>query len=1247
MASLLHRLRSFSPSPVHGSGKGDAGAADMFLVQVIAFGEVFAVPVCKTTPVTVVLRHVMEAAVSEEQATELGDVEATLYYKDKPLQLDAAMATVPRNAVLHLHSSVFTTSSMIHSHRHGAVSMLPASRRRYTNTTVTMHPCLRSKGVVVGGEGFNTPTSHRRSPGFGGLSSDGSPNAELHESPAAARLGSISEYASSAYRDMERMSVPPPPDTTPVMMWPPAMLPMMSPGPATTTAGIDVADVAPCYYFVPCAGATTRTPIRLLSTQGRTVSAPSLTASRRRDSAVDFANSYRCPPVRVSPLDTAAIAAADPSSFSPLPSPPNMVAAAADRFTGSNDKYLVVYLRLPRDQAAACMSAAALNADRNIVVNTLEDEVPVEEMLNATASTVATTKSCATGAYAYRSLRVQRDFPVGTLRELYAVAAEHRLHVAHAEVEDERKSFREMRVAPNTVFYFKRRIDADGRAGMGQRGCQRSLTRERIREHVGATAAVPQPLEIKDTRSAAPHHTPSSTAFARPSAGESFPSGPAPVFSGATPSSRAHNRSQSIARSGTSSSTVSICERIGAFDESAVLNPTHGTEQAARVADGAAEAASATASTDRYVVEGHTLILSSAVAAEEARRAAELAALRAGVGAAGHQQQSPERERSAEDDNSPAAVSPREIGVSVADAEELCTDADCCLPDEAGEAIVTAATATRRASAPQADSVSRVFPETAASASAMDVAASHRETKTYRLQRRSPTVAAAKRKMRIDVLHGKEEETAKGARTAASTQLPKARRMSVLVAKLHGLRGHRVSSTPVWTALTPPHLASEVPLSLSANDLVQPLIDVGESLNPFTTHANMDSPCPLHAAEEAVDAKPKRMRPKGPGKKSAIGEKGVRSLKGTPAASRTASTGSSPAKNKRSNSAPLLQLLRRLSSHQRKADGATQSPSLDKDGSTTTPLAVASSLTPPTPEELKALKHKSNRLSIRKRSEEAVETTAAANMDLMPSSAKATARAAAEAATAASAERSKTGVGDTPDQPKAAREAGSPSRGSGTSYSQRHRRASASVPSQPVAFLGSDPGQGAIITSLAASARAAEDISTTLEPAVLSSTRVPTPRDPHTPLSILVSPSRKQSGVRESNSRAPRSCSSEQASPAASLRRSSVENCTTDYSVETLSSAHRLRITLRDPQDTTRFHYGVPVEPDCPIGALREWIAAMQRPSSEAGEAVLDLRDAKRYGIFLGDTFLPEADSVTFAEVTCGRNDTIFSIRSL
>ncbi|KAG5480056.1 hypothetical protein LSCM1_06480 [Leishmania martiniquensis] len=1221
MAALLRRLRSVSNSPAHGAGKGDAEPADMFLIQVIAFGEVFAVPVCKTTPVTVVLRHVMEATVPEEQAAGLGDVEATLYYKDKPLQLDATMTIVPRNAILHLHSSVSATSSILHNCRHGAVSMLPGSRRRCVNTTVTMHPCLRSKRVAGVREVSNSPASHRRSSGFAGLSSDGSPHTERHESPTAARLGSISECASSAYHETERMSMPTPPDAAPVMMWPPAMLPMMSTTPVRTTAGAEVADVAPCYYFVPCADAATRAPIRLLRTQGRTESAPSLTASRRRDSAVEFANSYPYPPAGISPLDTAAIAVADPSSFSPLPSPPNVPAVTADRFTGSNDKHLAVYLRLPRDQAAACMSAAALNGDRNIVVKAAEEDgAPAEALLNATTSTVGTTTSRATRAYVYRSLRVLRDFPVGTLRELYAVPTEHRLHAAHAEVEDERKTFREMRVAPNTVFYFKRRAEAGGDAGVEQRGSEHPLTRERI----GATAAVPQPPQMQVDRCTEMHHTPSPIDSARPSAGRSFPSAPAPVLSGTTPSSRAHSRTPSIPNSGVHPSTLSICERIDAFNGAAAHHPSHDTRQAVRVVDDDAEADSALAPPGRHVLEGDKQTMPSAVSTEEARRAADSTALRTEVETAGHRQPSPKPCDSAKGNSSVTADSPRGIRAAAVDAEVLRVDADGCLGGDAGEVSVAAA------------------------AAAGSEASGRELKKMYRLQRRSPAVAPANPTTCADVLRGEEEATAESACTTASTQLPKTRRLSKLVAKLEGLRRHRVKSTPASTALTPPHLASEVLLSVSAADLVQPAVEVGEPHQSFTAPVNVGSTCRLHAAEEVVDTQPKRKRPKGPVKKSVAAEKGEQPSKGTPALSRTTSTGSFTTKTKRSNSAPFFKPLRRRSSLPSRDDGAAQPPSFSKDASTATPLAAASSLTPPSSEEvLKALKRKSVRLSSKKRLEETVGAAATATTTIVPSSGKVAARAAGEAATAESVERSKAGVEYTPVPAKAAREAGSPSRGSGASYSQRNCRAGANVPSQPVAFLGSDLRQGAGITPPAATAHVAAASSATVEPAVLSSTRVPPRRDSHIPISILIAPARPQSGGQQRKNRAPGSHSSEPANLTAALRRSSAENCTAEYSVESPSSAHRLRITLRDLQDTTRFHYGIPVEPDCPIGSLREWLAAMQRPSSGVGKAAPDLSDAKRYGIFVGDELLPAADSETFAEATGSRNDIIFSIRPL
>ncbi|CAC9484752.1 conserved hypothetical protein [Leishmania infantum JPCM5] len=1223
MASLLRRLRSSSPSLVRAGGKDDAAAADMFLVQIIAFGEVFAVPVCKTTPVTVVLRHVMEAAVTEEQAAELGSVKATLYYKDTPLRLDAAMKNVPRNAVLHLHSSVSTTSLIVRDRRRGAVSMLPDSRRRDASTTVTVRPCMRGKSVAGGGsECSGTPASHRLSSGFAGLSSAVSPDTERQGSPAAARLGGNSESVSSAFHDMGLVSM--------------ATLPLMSTAPAAAASGTGVVGEARYYYFVPCAGAATRTPIQLISTPSRTASALSLMASRRRDSAVDLANNCCFPPAGVSPLDTAAIAAAEPLLFSPLPSPSNAAAVAAtDRLTGSSEKYLLVYLRLPRDKAAACMSAAALNADRNMLAEAVEvDEVPVEALLDATMSTVATTKSRATRAYAYRRLRVLRDFPVGTLRELFAVAAEHRLHVAHVEVEDEQKTFREMRVVPNTVFYFKRRVEAGSNAGTEQKDPQRSLTRERIREHLAATATVPRPLEMaKDDSSAERRPISCHIEPVRPSAGRPFPSASAPVFSGTVPSSRAHDRIQSSASISTTSSALSIQERIGAFNEGTARNPTYGAGQSACVADGSAEAASVAAPTNRYAVEGHELTLSSAMTPE-------LAALRTEAETTARQQLSQERHRSTERDDPLNAISPEDI--EAAEVEESCIDVDCCLADKEGEEAAAATpTATHRAATTQAASVLQATSMTAAAAPAVEAAASQQAAgKAYRLHRRSPTTAAAK--TRSDALHSEEEVLAKAARTTASTRSPKARRASMLVAKMHdALRGHRTKSTPVSAALTPPHHAGEGPQPLFAADALQPAIDAGEPLDPLAARAD-GVPLRLpHAADEAADAKPKRRPSEESNKEPATGKGATPSSDGAAAVSRATSTGPPTAKMKVSDSASPFHPVRRMSSRQRKAHGAIRPSPSGKDALIAPSLAATSSLTLSTSEEvLKALRRDSAHLS-NKKPKEAVKTTPAETTAWTPLS------AARAAATAESAGRGKAEVGDTPGQPKVIPENDGPSRGSGASYSQRNRRASASVPCQPVAFLGSDPRQAASMTLPAETAPAAVDISTTLEPAVLSSTRVPTPPDSHTPASILVSATQGQRSGRQRNSCTPGSCSLERVNPTPSVWRHREESGPLGYSVESPSSAHRLRITLRDPQDPTRFHYGVPVEPDCPVGALREWIAAMQRPSSAVGEGVPDLCDAKRYGIFLGDTYLSEADSVTFAEVTCGRNDSVFSIRLL
>ncbi|KAI5686807.1 hypothetical protein MNV84_03466 [Leishmania braziliensis] len=1175
MTSLFRRLRSSSPSPLRTGGKSDLVGADMFLVQVIAFGEVFAVPVCRTTPVTVVLRHVMEAAVTEEQAAELGSVGATLYYKDKPLQLDGTMATVSRSAVLHLHSSVSITSSIIRNCRNGAVSMLPGSRRRHAHTTATMQPCLRGKSVVSGGCGdLGSLTPHRLSSGFAGLSSECSPNTERQESPAGAGLGSICESVSSAYPNMGLMSTPMLPEAAPVKMWPPAVLPMMSAVPVATAAGTGIVSETPCYYFVPCAGAAAQTSIRLLSTQSRSASGLSLMASRRRDSAVEFANNYRFVPVGVSPLHTAATTAVDLLSSSPLPSPPNVSAVAASRFPDSSDPYLVLYLRLPRDRAVACMSAAALNTDRSVVVDAVEaDEVPVEALLNSTMSTVVAAKSCATRAYTYRRLRVLRDFPVGTLRELFAVAAEHRLHLAHAEVEDEQKTFREMNVAPNAVFYFKRRAEAEH---------QHSLTRERIREHLGAAATALQSLEMtKDDSSAERHSVLSCIEPGCPSADLSFPQATVPMFSGTVPSVGAHNCSQNILSSSATFDALSIKERIQAFNENAVHSFTYGAEQAICSADG---------------------------------------------GAAEHLQSWQKQQRTTERDESPVATPLREI-VGV-ESEESCIDVDCCLSDEEEEEATTTMTiATRRAPSPQAGSASQV-------------------TSTFCFA--TPPVDAAKQNVEADALHGEVVVVVEAARTTASTQLPKTRRASMLVTKLDDLCEDWTNGTSVSTALAPPRRAAEGARSLSVADALQPAVDAGEPLNPLSAHVNGGFLRPLHSTDEATDAAPRRGSLRESNKEAVTAKRGVQSPEGTPAVSRPTSTESPSAKTKRSNSASFFHPLRWLLSRQHKPRSATRSSSFGKDASAAAPLAAASSLTPSISEEvLKALRRKSENFSSKKKSKETAGTTSTRTTALAPLSAEVAVRTTGAVATTESAERGKVEMGYTAVQPQAIPGHGRPSRGSGSSYSQRTRRASASMPCQPVAFLGSDSREAANITLPTATLHAAEDISTTVEPAVLSSTHIPTPHESQTPVSILVSATQGQRSSWQSKNRSPGSCSFERVNPTASLRQRRAESGTPEYSVESPSSAHGLRIILKDPKDPTRFHYGIPVEPDCPVGELREWIAAMQRPSSAAGEVTPNLRDAQRYGIFLGDTYLPQADSATFAEVTRGRNDTVFSIRSL
>ncbi|KAK7197192.1 hypothetical protein NESM_000664600 [Novymonas esmeraldas] len=1210
MASLLRRLRSASTGAAAPPPSPPAtGAADMFLVQVIAFGEVFAIPVGAATPVTVVLRCVMEAAVSEEQAVEMGCVEATLYCGERPLPLDTPMAAVPRSAVLHLHTSVATTSSVVRDRRSSAVAMLPEDRQRYMNTTITMQPCIRSHGgaaCVVRGGSDSPAASIRLSGGSVGLTPERSPSAERYESLAAAtRLCSASEPALAACYDTGFPSAPVPlSGTAAAMLWP-----------ATSTASLPIAPVVshpgggdvPRYYFIPCSGAAAHSSMRALHGQTRTASAPFLLASRRRDSAVDFASHYRFPPPppSVNPLDPSTVAAATAQSFSAVPSPPSMPATGAERHLMSNDKFLVVYLRLPRDKAAARMSAAALSTARHLVVEAVEaDEVPVEALLNTTTSTIATNRSNTAAAYSYRRLRIPRDFPVGTLRELCAVDASHRLHVAHAVVDNEQATLRELRVAPNSVFYFRRHRE-------GERDNQRGLTRERIREHLDTTAAPPS--HTAKAVECGPGTARQATASPVASSHRYDAGAVSPIRSSAEPGYRAQARSPTGSSIGSpvssiaASSTLSIQERIIAFNGGEVQDSACAAAQV--VADASDERAAAAACTQRYTVDAHEQTVSSAVAAEEARRAVT------------------EKRQHSSRNNSPATAP--------------CAGAARRAPGEVSTAAAAASPPRRKRKAAAAAAAAATAAAAAAGDDGSAGATRRGPRKTYRLQRRTPAAAAAQRPSADSSAVRGEEVVAEEAAacTPAEVETPKTRRASMLVSKMRSLRGHRAHSTPPTTPLrTPP--------SLSAQEVVQPE-QPGRSLVAYAEEARV---------EQSRNASPSR----------------------------------------RSSSTSVFQRLRRLSSSQRQRSGDDDAGARGEVETDAAPVAAAGAPPPPAlppPSSSEEALQNSKAVPERRSSgaSAALSATdgaaaAAAPTPRTPTAASATTRRPRRRSSLAEEERTATPA-PAPAPAAALADAGPAVRASaGESYSQRNRRTSASVPPQPVAFLGSSrqpekrrtPPDSAADGAAAAAATSGGDggaetpamteVSTTLEPAALSTTRIPTPRLSPMPVSILVSTTPEQRSRQQSLCRTPGSGGSggsgsgspSHADPTSSpqRRRPDSGGSSPEYSIERSSSMHRLRITLRDPQDPSRFHYGVPVEPDCPVGKLREWVAAMQPPSRRASSpgaattaaaaaAAPDLRDAARYGIYVGDTYLSEADSVTFAEVTCGRNDSVFSLRPL
>lgn len=1163
MSSLVRRLRGSSSQP-RGSVTGSTTApcslstTHMFLIEVIAFGEVYAVPVTKATPVTVVLRYVMEAAVSEEEAARMGNIEATLYFKERPLPLDTVMGKLPKGAVLHLHSSLSTTSSVLRDRRQNAVAMLPQDRHRYAQTTVTMQPVLKDSNGAREGSGSTT----------GGLSSEGrgTPSLERNSGiPMELPVYDVDTASAAIGGAAPRM-----------MMLAPMMVPMRSSYAAPA--------IMPYYCCMPVGAVGSG--IRMLGPQSRTVSAQCLSASRRRDSAVEFANSYHFPP-NENPLN--ATGAFEGGTAATANSPHFSGPVARRCSVLSDDRYVIVYLRLPRDRAAAGMSAAALSSDSNIELAEVEPkEVPMDELLNTTFSTVATSKSQAPCTYSYRRLRVRKDFPVGTLRELCAVEKSYRLYLAHKEIVDEAQSFAELEVPANAVFYFK--------AAPGQKDSPmqrpRTLTRERLQEHLKAgAAAVGNSGALMSLGSST--RSPSHIDAARPSLDRSLPSPEAtPIRSHVEP--RCSAKSGQRRRSGSAASITSsqsIRERIEAFNEGTVRNPDITKEEEAGVTAGVGDAAP-----HRYVVEGRETIITSAVATEEARRAAEAAARKAEAEA---EAEAAEAAYAARRPSSPlfkrGSVGQPEV-LPLEREEDIDVDVDYVpgtQPD--ATAAVAAPDAAERLTSPD--------PKPSAFSSAIASPA---------LIATTTNAAAVGKKPKKGKSPGGRKKAFQWMRRSspAASEIQQQRGPHpARVKRERKLHRKRMQNSTEKSANTAAAASSPDP------DLPKEVDSAAADAAAASTSAAGATPAPVMPGDAAAAGATTRHE---------------ESATSSRRSSRTSSVASSL-------KASFQRLTGRTSAEKKKEVKArSRSASASK--------AAATQLAPATASEkmLLAMKQKSERVSGTRAQLAAAEndskrpTPTKEKVEQLPVEANSDTSAQATAAAANKARRSGT----------AAPSASSPS------YSERRRQSAHAVPHQPISFLGADPSQKPLQEQRRAIAIAGpgatytastlEEVSATLGPAALSNTCVPSPRNSPSPVSILVSPSLEQQRRRESTSSAE---ATEMTEANVNDHRRGAANATPDFSVESTGSRNRLRITIKDPQDAARFHYGVPVEPDCPVGVLREWITAMQHPSTETGKIPPSLRDVDRFGVFAGDTYLRDESTVTFGDATGGRNDVIFSIR--
>ncbi|CAD2219096.1 proteophosphoglycan ppg4 [Angomonas deanei] len=146
-----------------------------YVLQVVACGVTFDVPVTGNTRSASVLREVAELAIPSECSKSLGSIEAVLFYNNTPLPPDAPMSNVPRDAVLHLHIRLESFSSLcqiVSSKGAQRRSVFPQQAASQLAPYGASHDRAMSRSVF--GNSFPIKGTYSPSSGSGGISERGS-----------------------------------------------------------------------------------------------------------------------------------------------------------------------------------------------------------------------------------------------------------------------------------------------------------------------------------------------------------------------------------------------------------------------------------------------------------------------------------------------------------------------------------------------------------------------------------------------------------------------------------------------------------------------------------------------------------------------------------------------------------------------------------------------------------------------------------------------------------------------------------------------------------------------------------------------------------------------------------------------------------------------------------------------------------------------------------------------------------------